>query len=164
MIKFCRAIDRCSSFLSNSASLLFVPMTLIAMFEVIMRYLFNRPTIWAWDVNVQLFSLVVAFGAANTLAQGGHVAVDIIVCRFPPKARRLISLCLLGFFVATVGIVAWQSGLFAWRSFIIRERTSTLLAAPIYPAKISIFCGVALLWLQGVSLFLENLLNLSKEE
>ncbi len=31
---------------------------------VVMRYFFNSPTIWAWDVNVMLMAVMVFFGAA----------------------------------------------------------------------------------------------------
>lgn len=165
MLRICDAIDALGRFLSNSASLLFLPLTLIATFEVVMRYVFNSPTTWAWDVNVQLFSLIVVFGAANLFLTNGHVSMDILADRlFKGKTRQIVSLCLLVFLIVVTAILAWQTGIFAWRSFIIRERTSTLLSVPIYPLKTAIFCGMTLLWLQVISVFLRQLLTFFYDE
>lgn len=149
-------IDYINQHLSNLASLLFVPMTLIAVYEVIMRYLFNRPTIWAWDVNVQLFAVIVVFGAGNTLLQKGHVVMDIFILHLSEKKKLIINMAVYIIFIATMAIVVWQCGIFALRSIEIGERTSTLLSPPIYPLKVGIFIGVALFWLQAISLFIKD--------
>ena len=164
MIKLCNMIDALSRFVADYIAWLFLPMTIIAVFEVAMRYLFNSPTTWAWDVNVQLFSLIVILGASSTFLHGGHVRMDIVVNLFSPKVQRFISLLLFALLIVIVGILAWQTGLFAWRSIIIAERTSTLLGAPIYPLKVTIFLGLVLLWLQVASAFLRSLLTSSSNE
>lgn len=164
MIKLCNMIDALSRFVADYIAWLFLPMTIIAVFEVAMRYLFNSPTTWAWDVNVQLFSLIVILGASSTFLHSGHVRMDIVVNLFSPKVQRFISLFLFALLIVIVGILAWQTGLFAWRSIIIAERTSTLLGAPIYPLKATIFLGVVLLWLQVASAFLRSLLTPSANE
>ena len=164
MIKLCNMIDGLSRFVADYIAWLFLPMTIIAVFEVAMRYLFNSPTTWAWDVNVQLFSLIVILGASSTFLHGGHVRMDIVVNLFSSKVQRFISLLLFALLIVIVGILAWQTGLFAWRSIIIAERTSTLLGAPIYPLKVTIFLGLVLLWLQVASAFLRSLLTSSSNE
>jgi TRAP-type mannitol/chloroaromatic compound transport system permease small subunit len=164
MIKFCNMIDALSRFVADYIAWLFLPMTIIAVFEVTMRYLFNSPTTWAWDVNVQLFSLIVILGASCTYLNSGHVRMDIVVNLFSPRVQRFISLFLFALLIVIVGILAWQTGLFAWRSIILTERTSTLLSAPIYPLKVAIFLGVVLLWLQIASVFLRALLTLFSNE
>jgi len=60
-------------------------------------------------------------------------------------------------FIVTMAIVVWQCGIFARRSIEIGERTSTLLSPPIYPLKAGIFIGVALFWLQAISLFIKDM-------
>jgi TRAP-type mannitol/chloroaromatic compound transport system permease small subunit len=164
MIKLCNMIDALSRFVADYTAWLFLPMTLIAVYEVAMRYLFNQPTTWAWDVNVQLFSLIVIFGASKTYLDKGHVRMDIAVNLLKVKAREIIALCLFPFLILVIGILAWQTGVFAWRSVIIGERTSTLLSAPIYPLKISIFLGIVLFMLQVTSVFLRDLQKFTSKE
>lgn len=157
MKRLIHIIDSISRWASNAVSLLFLPMTLIATYEVIMRYLFDSPTTWAWDVNVQLFCLIVVFGAANTLLQKGHVIMDVVIGLFSEKTKLWINLLVYVVFIVTVSIVAVQTAIFAWRSILIHERASTLLAPPVYPLKTGIFLGVTLLLLEGISLFVKDL-------
>ncbi len=150
-------IDSINKYISNGVSFLFVPMTLIAMYEVVMRYIFDSPTTWAWDINVQLFCAIVVLGGAHTLQQGGHVIMDIIVNKFQEKAKLMVNLCVYVVFFVALSIAIWQVGKFAWNSLVIFEKASTILSPPIYPIKIGILIGVTLLFLQGVALFIRDL-------
>ncbi|MCF8079161.1 MAG: TRAP transporter small permease subunit [Desulfobacterales bacterium] len=151
------AVEWINKKLFNLTSLLFVPMTLIAVFEVTMRYLFNRPTSWAWDVNSQLFALLVIFGAAHTLAKGGHVVMDIVVQRFSKRTRTIINMCVYALFIFSLTLLVYQMALYAERSIAVREHASTLLAPPVYPLKTGMFIGTALLLLEAVGIFLKNI-------
>ena len=88
MPRFIDRIDLINRHISNGVSFLFVPMTLIAMYEVVMRYAFDSPTTWAWDINVQLFCAIVVLGAGHTLRQGGHVIMDILVNKLRTERRN----------------------------------------------------------------------------
>lgn len=164
--KLLNAIDLVNKYAYNGVGLLFAPLTLIAVFEVGMRYLFNRPTIWAWDINLQLFSFIVVFGAGNTLFRGGHVIMDIFISRLSKKTRLKINLAVYVVFFFAMSLILWELASFAWRSLLLRERVSTLFAPVVYPLKIGIFIGVSLLFLQAVSLFVRDLVTyatMSKE-
>jgi len=157
---FIDRIDTMNKYISDGVSFLFVPMTLIAMYEVVMRYFFNSPTVWVWDINVQCFSALVVLGGAHTLQQGGHVIMDIIVNKFQEKTKLIVNLCVYVILLVTILITIWQVGMFAWNSLVIFERDSTIFSPPIYPIKIGIFIGVCLLFLQGVSLFIRDMMAL----
>jgi TRAP-type mannitol/chloroaromatic compound transport system permease small subunit len=157
MEKIFRAIDKINESASNAACLLFAPLAVFSTYEVFMRYVLNRPTTWVWDVNVHLFALIVVFGAGNTLLKGGHVIMDVMITHLPRRTRLILNLIAYVFFIFAVGIMVWQSAVFAWRSVQVGEKTSTLLAMAVYPFKICIFCGIALLWLEGVTLFIRDI-------
>lgn len=135
-------------------------MTLMAMYEVVRRYVFDNPTTWVWDINVQCFCALVVLGGAHTLQQGGHVIMDIVVNKFQEKTRLVINLCVYIIFFFVILITIWQVGIFAWDSLTIFERASTILSPPIYPIKIVMLIGVCLLFLQGVSQFMRNVMAL----
>ena len=157
--KLLNAIDLVNKYTYNGVGLLFAPLTFIAVFEVGMRYLFNRPTTWAWDINLQLFSFIVVFGAGNTLFQGGHVIMDIFINRFSKKTKLKINLAVYVVFFFAMSLILWELTSFAWRSLLLRERMSTLFAPVVYPLKIGIFIGVSLLFLQAVCLFVRDLIT-----
>jgi TRAP-type mannitol/chloroaromatic compound transport system permease small subunit len=50
------------------------------VFEVISRYFFRAPTIWAYDISYMLYSAIFMLGAAHTLRRGEHVRTDFL-CR-----------------------------------------------------------------------------------
>ena len=158
-------VDKVNLFAYIGVSLLFLPLTCISVYEVAMRYLFNRPTIWAWDINQQLFCAIVVLGAGNTLFQGGHVIMDVVVSRFSRTTRLKCSLgTYLVFFVAMIMVLVKVTS-FAVDSIALGERASTLFAPPVYPLKTGIFIGIVLLFLQAVSVFfkdLDELMSLSK--
>jgi TRAP-type mannitol/chloroaromatic compound transport system permease small subunit len=158
--RFIDRIDLINKYISDGLSFLFVPMTLMAMYEVVKRYVFNNPTIWVWDVNVQCFCALVVLGGAHTLQQGGHVIMDIIVNKFEEKTKLIINLCVYVVFFFVILITIWQVGIFAWDSLVIFEKESTIFSPPIYPIKIVMLIGVCLLFLQGVSLFIRNVMAL----
>jgi len=157
MQRFIDGIDRVNKYISDGLSLLFVPMTLMAMYEVVMRYFFNSPTTWVWDINVQCFCVLVVLGGAHALQQGGHVIMDIVVNKFQEKTKLIINLCVYVIFFIVLLITIWQVAMFAWSSLVIFERASTIFSPPVYPIKIGILIGVCLLFLQGVSLFVRDI-------
>lgn len=166
MEKIMRAIDKINETASNAACLLFAPLSVISTYEVFKRYVLNRPTTWVWDVAVHLFALIVVFGAGNTLLKRGHVVMDVLITRLSRRTRLVLNLIAYLFFIFAIGIMVWQSAIFAWRSVEIGERTSTLLGLVVYPLKICIFFGIVLLWLEGVVLFVRDIrsfMNLSSE-
>lgn len=152
-------IDQVNEYAYNGVGLLFAPITLIAMFEVVMRYFFNRPTTWAWDINIQLFSFIVVFGAGHTLLRGGHVVMDIVVSRISKKTRLVINMGVYLLFLFAALFILRELSAFAWRSVLLRERASTLLAPVVYPQKVGILIGFGLFFLQGVALFLRDLMD-----
>jgi TRAP-type mannitol/chloroaromatic compound transport system permease small subunit len=154
--KVLRYIDKLNEYAYIGVSLLFVPLTCISMVEVAMRYLFNRPTIWAWDINVQLFSAIVVFGAGHTLFRGGHVTMDILISRFSRKTQLVCSLGTYLVFLFSMALVLLKVGSFAWDSVQLGERASTLFAPPVYPLKVGIFIGMTLLFLQAISVFVRD--------
>ncbi len=164
--KVLSTIDVMNKYAYNGVGLLFAPLTLIAVFEVGMRYLLNRPTLWAWDVNMQLFSFIVVFGAGNTLFQGGHVVMDLFINRFSKKTKLKINMAVYVVFFFVMSLILRELTSFAWRSLLLREKASTLFAPAVYPLKVGILVGVTLLFLQAISLFVRDVIAyamLSKE-
>jgi TRAP-type mannitol/chloroaromatic compound transport system permease small subunit len=125
-----------------------------------MRYIFNDPTIWAWDINIQLFTAIVVLGTGNTLLMGGHVSMDLIVSRLSKKTKLVINLGVYIVFLFSMWFVVREVEAYALRSFLIREKASTLWAPPVYPIKVGVFIGIMFLFLQAINLFLKDLMSL----
>ena len=58
--------------------------------DVTLRYVFNRPIPGAFELTEFLMATLVAFALAYTQVHKGHINVDLIISRFPPRAQAVI--------------------------------------------------------------------------
>jgi len=162
MIKtFCDRIDRVNDWVGKYVSWLVIPLTFVVTYDVVLRYLFDRPTIWAWDIAVQILASIAILGGGNALLVGAHIGIDVIVERISPKKRAVIGLITYVFFFFSVGILLWKTTAGAWASALIGERSYSYAAPPVYPLKIVMAVGVLLLFLQGIANFIRLLSKIS---
>ena len=155
---FCRAVDTVNEWVGRVASMLFLPLVFVVMTEVVLRYFFNKPTIWAWDVNIQLAASLIALGAAYALLHRDHVIVDIIVSHFPPRARAIMDMVTALIFFFGVGMLLWLATGEARISIATGERYTSLMEPPLGPIRALIAFGILLLLVQGVAKFIRDLL------
>ena len=76
---------------------LIVPMLCIMIWEIVLRYFFNAPSLWAYEISLFLYGGYIALGGAYTHLTGGHVNVDIIWVRLSPRRRALLDILTSGF-------------------------------------------------------------------
>ncbi|QEW05372.1 TRAP transporter small permease subunit [Nitrincola iocasae] len=83
---------------------------LISVYEVIARYLFNSPTIWAHETTIFLVAAIFALGGPYALARNRHIQINILHDMLPrnmQKWLRLLNLLIgIGFCIA-IGYAAW---------------------------------------------------------
>lgn len=108
----------------------------IYAFEVVSRYAFNAPTLWASDV-VSFLLLISVFATAPWLTrEGGHVAVTIIPDMLPRWRNGFIR---IGFLVAA-GVCLWAGGICLDENIYLYNRgTSTLTTIRIPKWILSVF-------------------------
>jgi TRAP-type mannitol/chloroaromatic compound transport system permease small subunit len=157
---FIELVNRITEGIGNIARWLIVPITLIVVTEVVSRYFFNKPTIWAWDINTQLFGIFVILGGSYTFLHSSHIGIDVIVLKLPLKVQLSIRLITELLFFYSIGILLWKGSIAAWKSILIRETMSTYFKPPIYPFRVIVAIGVFLLLLQGINKFLIDLKKL----
>jgi len=130
---------------------------LFVSIEVVMRYFFNSPTIWAWDVNVQLLAAMVFLGGGYTLFKQGHVRVDLWYGKLSPREKAKVDVFTSPVLFIFLGILLWKTAEMTLDSIGEREVMSTLFAPPLYPLKIIATLGIFLFLVQGVVQFLLDL-------
>ncbi len=149
-------IDSISEWSGKIVSFLVIAFTLVILYEVIARYVFNSPTIWAQEVSVALYGVYIVLIGAYVLRIGQHVNVDIIYNRFPPRIRAAVNLFTWLLFFLWVGTLIWKGWQSGWSSFLVREREPTTFGLPVYPVKLCIPVGAFLLFLQGLATYIRN--------
>jgi TRAP-type mannitol/chloroaromatic compound transport system permease small subunit len=163
--KFCEIIDTLNERTGRIVAWLIIPLLLIVTYDVVMRYIFNRPTVWAWDINVQLLGASVALGGGYTLLYNGHIGVDVLVEGLSKRKRAIVEAITSVFFFLGVGVLLWQGSKAAWFSVQTREIDFTYFAPPVYPLKVVIAIGFLLVFLQGIAKLIRDIiLIVSREE
>lgn len=137
---------------------LVIPMVFGLAYEVFARYLFNAPTIWAYDVTYMLYGSHFMLGAAYTLYKGQHIRTDMFYENYSVRWKGIVdaTLYLLFFFpgMYLFMMAGWAESLQAWR---IGERSDVSAWRPIiYPFKTVVPVASALLITQGISEFLKS--------
>ncbi|HDH44150.1 MAG TPA: TRAP transporter small permease subunit [Thermococcus sp.] len=156
MQKILQIIDVISLITGKIVSFLILIIVGITVYEVILRYVFNSPTTWAFELNYLIFGAYSILGGAYTFYLKGHVNVDILYGRLSLKKRAVCDLITSVFFFIFCGVLLWNMGIMAWDSLKIKEHLSSAWAPPIYHLKVGMFIGVILLFFQGLSKFIRD--------
>lgn len=132
-------------------------LTGIVIFEIIMRYVFNMPTIWVHEVGVYMFGTMWVLGGGVTLLKKSMVNMEVFYVRLSPRAEAIIDLCTFIFTFGFVAIVLWKSGIIGWESLLRLERSGTAWNAPYWPLRVALPTGAFLLLIQLISKFIKDL-------
>lgn len=150
--KIANAIDTFNTRQGEVTSLLILPLLVVVIYEVVMRYAFNSPTVWGFEATTFLYGIHYMFGLAYTDVTGGHVKVDIFSSRASTKTQAFLSaLTTLVLFLPVMTCLTIWSFKFAASSVAMRELNSTSWAPPVYPFKMIMALTLLFLLLQGVS-------------
>jgi TRAP-type mannitol/chloroaromatic compound transport system permease small subunit len=131
-------------------SVVIFPMIFILLWEVILRYSFNRPTIWAHELSGMLYAVSFLLGGAYALRWKAHVNVDIVYNRFSRRTKAIIDLVSWLFFYLFCGALLLESIESALRAVLRLELSDTVWAPPIWPIKLCVPLAACLILLQGI--------------
>lgn len=148
-----KSVETASEKAGMGFSLLILAMMIVTTYEVIARYIFNSPTIWAWPINKQLFGIFVLFAGVYTLLQGAHLRVDVIYNRFSPRMKFYAGLIGIASFLIFMGVLVWQGGWMALNSIMSGEYTQGAFKIPLYIFKTFIPVVSILFLLEGIANF-----------
>ena len=147
------AIDQLSKTVGHAFSWCALMLTLGTCYEVVVRYLLNDPTSWAFDLSYLMYGAVFYMAGAYTLSRGGHVRADMFYRLWPARTQATVELTLyvLFFFPGMLALViaGWRYGIESMR--IHEVSVNSPAGIPIWPLKMMIPVGATLMTLQGVA-------------
>jgi TRAP-type mannitol/chloroaromatic compound transport system permease small subunit len=152
-IRAVRAIDRFTDVTGTWVAWLNIPLVLAVSYEVIARYAFRAPTIWAYDVSYMLYGTIFMLGAAYALHKGAHIRTDFFFERWSVRTQGTIdSIAYIVFFFPSLAMFFFVTGAETWYAFEIGETSEQTPWRPIlWPFKAVIPLACLLLMIQGVS-------------
>ena len=153
LVRTVNVIDRFTDRTGSWIAWLNVPLVLIVSYEVIMRYLFNAPTIWVFDATYMLYGTIFMLGAAYALHKGAHIRTDFFYDKWTVRTKGMVdSISYILFFFPSLIMLLAASGNEAWYSFTIHETSEQTPWRPIlWPYKSIVPLTCIFLIIQGIS-------------
>ncbi len=148
--KVALAADRAIAVATRAAGAGAMSVTIVMMFVVagdgLMRVVFNHPLAGPHELMEFAMVVLVFPSLAYTALQKGHVAVDLLVERFPEGLQGLFT-CLANLLsLGICSLYTWQSVVFAIHQHE-KGLVSSTLGVPVYPFAWMVALGFALLCL-----------------
>jgi TRAP-type mannitol/chloroaromatic compound transport system permease small subunit len=144
-------IDQLSKTIGHAFAWCIIIVTFGTCYEVFVRYVLNDPTSWAFDMSYLMYGAVFYMAGAYTLSRAGHVRADMFYRLWPERVQAGVELVLyvLFFFPGILALVMAGWG-YGFESMRIREvSVNSPAGVPIWPLKMMIPVGGALIALQG---------------
>lgn len=153
MIAVVQFIDRLTGWFGRAFAWLILLMAFGMGYEVLVRYLFNAPTSWAYDMSYILYGTLFMVGGAYTLARNAHVRGDFLYRLWKPQTQAKVELVLyfLFFFpgILALNIAGWQYAERSWRYMEVSVFSPA--GVPVFHFKTMLVVAGALLFIQGIA-------------
>ena len=111
---------------------LMLPMIAIVVWEVIMRYFFNAPSLWAYEISLFMYGAYIALAGGYTLLVKGHVNVGIIWGRLSLRWQSIVDVITAAMFFF-VGVPFKESLEATMQSWKIMKTNHDPLGFPVLP-------------------------------
>jgi TRAP-type mannitol/chloroaromatic compound transport system permease small subunit len=154
-----RIVDKFTDRTGTVVSWLSIVLVIVVAYEVVSRYAFRSPTVWAFDITYMSYAALFMLGAAFALHKGAHIRTDFFWEHFSIRKKGIIdSISYLVFFFPSLTLLLIISGgetLYAWQ---INEQSDQTPWRPVlWPFKAVVPLACLLLIIQGVSELLKSL-------
>lgn len=124
-----------------------ISLLLIAIFtlyEIISRYVFDSPTLWAQDVSVYLMIWCAFLGLLPTDRADQHIRIDVWYKRLPARSRLTLERVTYLLIAAFAAIATWKGAEIAEQSWRLGRRSLSLFSVPMWIPQAALVVGMGL--------------------
>ena len=156
--RFTKVIDKISEYSGVFIALWTVNAVIAYFYEVVMRYIFNMPTIWVHEASFLLFGMQYLMVGAYALLHGAHVRVDILYVKLPERGRVGMDIFTSVFFFIFAFALIGTSWVFFASSYGMGETTLETWGIQYWPVKLLMLTGAVLITLAGLSKLIKDIM------
>jgi len=159
MNKALKIIDSVSDWTGRLVSWLGPILVALITFEVTMRFVFNRPSMWAYETALMIGTTLYVFAWSYVHRYHEHIRVDIFYSRLSPRGRAIVDIIFaLILFIPLYILFAYGSVDWAWKAWKTGEKmTETNWMPPLSPIRTVVAFGVILFVFQGIANFVRDI-------
>ena len=152
LLSVSRLIDRLSERVGQAFYWLVLAMVLISAANAVVRKALNVSSNAWLEIQWYLFSAIFLFLAGYTLMRNEHVRIDVIAHRLSKKTQTWIEIIGTLFFLFPMAfLIMWLSWPVFVNAYQTHEISTNAGGLLIWPARVLVPIGFALLLLQGGS-------------
>ena len=103
---FSNFCERTTLSISRVAMWLVACVVAVMLYEVVSRYVFDRPTLWANELSLWLAGILYLFSGLYAMRERAHIRVTVFYDAFPRSVQRVLDVIAVLVVIAfTVGLV-----------------------------------------------------------
>ena len=125
-------------------------LALIIAYDVVLRYVFNSPTIWVLEISEYMLVFLTFLSAAKIQKEKAHIKMDFFYLKFPPKFRVFVDLVFYVLIVLFSYVLLYNAVKMTITAYKYESMSNSLLEVPLYIPYAIIPVGMILLMLQGI--------------
>jgi TRAP-type mannitol/chloroaromatic compound transport system permease small subunit len=148
---FVSAVDALTELVARVVAPAVLVATAVIVFEVVSRYVFNAPTIWAMELTTYLCMACYFLGASYALMRDSHIKIDLLYVKWSPRTRAIADCVMAPIFFGSVGIITWVSAEWTVQAVRAGVTTGSSWDTVVWPVRALIPLGGILLLLQGLA-------------
>jgi C4-dicarboxylate transporter DctQ subunit len=145
------------------SSTLFVGIGFIVSYEVIVRYIFNSPTVWVNEISRFLQIWATYLALTYSFHTKDLIRITFIYDKLGDKGKRFLDLISFLFIVFFSLFVTYYGWLIAYDSLVVGRTSSTILDLPSFLTEFAIPICFGLLILRVFIEIVKNILSFIKK-
>ena len=154
--------DKIVKYSGYLASALFIAIGFIVSYEVIMRYLFNSPTIWVNEVSRFLQIWATYLALTYSFHKQDFIRITVIYDRLNETGKKILDFISFIFIIIFSCFVVYYGWLIAYDSLKVRRTSSTILDVPSFLTELAIPLCFAFLVIRVILEAIRYIRNFSK--
>ena len=120
----------------------------IVFYNVILRYIFRKPTYWSVEVTSIMLVIVTFLAIAELSRQGRHIKFSLLLDRLPPRKHDVAEILISVLGLVFCGALIWQGGMATHMVYVKNMCMPSLLRTPLFIPYLFIPLGATILALQ----------------
>jgi len=156
--KIVTGIDKMSDMMGHIVKYLILVLIFVLCYEVVSRYVFDKPTIWAMETSKMVFGAIGSLCWGYTLKIGGHVRVDLFYTMFSKKWKAIVDVALTLIFLFPIELVLIYTG-YKWAFFALKVNERMVDSSwlpPSAPFRFVLAIGFTLFFIQTIAEFMKT--------
>jgi len=154
--------DKIVKYSGYLASALFISIGFIVSYEVIMRYLFNSPTIWVNEVSRFLQIWATYLALTYSFHKQDFIRITVIYDRLNETGKKILDFISFIFIIIFSCFVVYYGWLIAYDSLKVGRTSSTILDVPSFLTELAIPLCFAFLVIRVILEAIRYIRNFSK--